>query len=68
LVYTCPPWGWKDKQISAFLTAMHRYISYVLTILVAGHIAAAIYHVVVGKERVIARMLPARFGKRRSAT
>jgi len=56
-----PPWGWEDRQISAFLTAAHHYISYVFTILVVGHIAAASYHVVVGKERIVARMLPTWF-------
>ena len=63
-----PPWGWENRQISALLTALHRYISYGFTMLVAGHIAAAIYHGVVGKERIVARMLPAWFGSRGSAT
>ncbi len=63
-----PPWGWEDREISAFLTAVHRYISYVFTILVAGHVAAAIYHGAVGRERIVARMLPASFESRRSAT
>lgn len=56
-----PPWGWEDSAVSAFLTAVHHYTAYVFTILIAGHIAAAIYHGVAGKERIVARMLPARF-------
>jgi cytochrome b561 len=59
-----PPWGWQDSAISGFLTAVHRYTSYFFTALVAGHITAAIYHGMVRKERIVARMLPARFGSR----
>jgi cytochrome b561 len=63
-----PPWGWEDSAVSGFLIAVHRYIAYVFTSLVAGHIAAAIYHGVVGKEHIVARMLPARFESRGSQT
>jgi cytochrome b561 len=62
-----PPWGWEDSAVSGYLIAVHHYTSYVFTTLVAGHIAAAIYHGVVGKERIVARMLPATFESRTSA-
>jgi cytochrome b561 len=55
-----PPWGRPDSTVSRYLLALHHYTSYVFTTLVAIHIAAAIYHGVIGKERIVARMLPAR--------
>ncbi len=62
-----PPWGWEDSAVSRYLIAVHHYTAYVFTTLVAGHIAVALYHGVVGKERIVARMLPATFASRRSA-
>ncbi len=61
------PWGWPDSAVSADLIAVHHYTAYIFTLLIAGHIAAALYHTVLGKERIVARMLPATFARRGSA-
>lgn len=58
--YPLPPWGWEDKGISAALVTVHRYTSDVLVVLILGHIAAALYHLLIRRDRVVERMLPGR--------
>lgn len=53
-----PPWGPEDKQISAMLLAVHGYTSYLFIALISGHVAAALYHLLVKRDSIFQRMLP----------
>lgn len=56
--YPLPPWGREDKAISAIFTGIHLFASYVLVTLIAIHIAAALKHLLLDKDKVFQRMLP----------
>lgn len=50
----------KDKQLGEDLEEIHEWLAYVLAILVAIHIAAALKHQFVDRDGLIGRMLPRR--------
>lgn len=52
------PWGWEDPRIATVFRTVHRYSVDVLVILLAGHIAAALHHLLVRRDRVVQRILP----------
>lgn len=53
-----PHWGWKDETLNTFFNAIHIVDSYLLLTLVAIHMAAALRHLLVLRDRVFQRMLP----------
>jgi cytochrome b561 len=59
---TVPGWGWKDDALKDFFSAVHYSTAWSFMVLIGLHVAAAIKHLLVDRDRVFARMLP---GKRR---
>lgn len=58
---TVPGWGWKDDALKDFFSTVHYSTARCFMVLIGLHIAAAIKHLMVDRDRVFARMLP---GKR----
>ena len=57
-VATIPPLAAPNQAVAAGVLMLHRYLA-IFTVAVAGmHIAAALFHYVVRKDGVLARMLP----------
>jgi cytochrome b561 len=50
------PWGTDDKSIYAVFNGTHDALALVFTVLVAGHIAFALYHAFVVRDGLLARM------------
>ena len=48
----------KDKALGHLLGNVHQNLNYILLLLVAGHIAAALKHHYVDRDAIFARMLP----------
>jgi cytochrome b561 len=55
-----PPVTEKDEKFSEVIFGYHKLAASILLALIAVHIAAAIYHRFVRKDRVVERMLPRR--------
>ena len=55
--WNLPPILAKDKELGAFLYEAHGVIGWLILILVAVHIGAALKHAFVKKDRVLRRML-----------
>jgi cytochrome b561 len=49
-----------DKSLAEVLKPLHRYLAYLLALLVAGHVAAALKHHFVDRDRLLHRMWPDR--------
>ena len=58
--YPLPRLGWEDKSIYYFFNRFHVYLSHVFAVLIAIHIAAALKHLLLDRDQVFQRMLPAR--------
>jgi cytochrome b561 len=58
-VWKLAPWGRDDKQLYDLFRGLHGILAWTLAVLVALHVAAAIYHAV-RRDGVVARMLPLR--------
>lgn len=56
--YPLPPWGWEDKAISALLTKIHVFTSYIFVALIIIHVVAAFKHFLLDRDQVLQRMLP----------
>jgi cytochrome b561 len=48
----------KDKALGHFLKEVHEALSYLLLLLLAGHVAAALKHHWIDKDDILKRMLP----------
>jgi cytochrome b561 len=53
-----PPLFEPNKPVARFFNEVHEISAWIITILVVGHIAAALWHRVVKKDDVLQRMLP----------
>lgn len=53
-----PPWGPEDQRMSALFASIHEYAAYAMTILLAGHVGAALYHLIIKRDTIFRRMLP----------
>ena len=58
--YPLPVLGWADKTIYAFFNRFHVWLSHFFAILVVIHIAAALKHLLIDRDQVLQRMLPAK--------
>jgi cytochrome b561 len=47
-----------DELLSAAGELAHQWVAYILDVLLAGHIAAVIWHQWIKKDSVLARMMP----------
>jgi len=54
-----PQWGWKDQVLNELFTEFHVFCSIVLLSLIILHVLAALLHLLVLKDGVFQRMLPA---------
>ena len=52
------PWGADDPALYAFFNGAHGLLGFALSVLVAGHVLAALYHALVRKDGVWERMRP----------
>jgi len=50
----------KDKALGHFLKEVHEALNYLLLLLLAGHVAAALKHHWIDKDDILNRMLPRR--------
>ena len=57
---TWPAWGWKDDAIKGAMSAVHLYTSWVLVAAIALHVAGALKHALVERDRLLQRMWPRR--------
>lgn len=53
-----PPWGPEDERMSAVFATIHEYAVYAFTLLLVGHVGAALYHLIIRRDTVFQRMLP----------
>jgi cytochrome b561 len=65
---TLPAWGWKDDAIKAAMSTVHLVTSWVLLGAFVLHIAAAIKHALIDRDRVLHRMLVGRAAPPLAAT
>lgn len=56
--YPLPPWGTDDKSIYGLLNGAHDVLAFVFTAAVIGHIALALYHRIIARDGLSARMMP----------
>jgi cytochrome b561 len=57
---TLPGWGWKDEALKDFFSAVHLAGAVIFITLIAVHVAAALKHLLVDRDGVFERMLPAK--------
>jgi cytochrome b561 len=50
----------KDRALGATLQAVHQTLNYLLIVVVAGHVLAALKHHWIDKDNILRRMLPSR--------
>lgn len=55
--FNLPPIWWEDRAFSNQMMALHRWLGIVIAVLALVHIAAALQHHFVRKDRVLMRML-----------
>ncbi|MGH8800810.1 MAG: cytochrome b [Casimicrobiaceae bacterium] len=55
-----PHWGWDDVARRTLYANAHRVITWVFALLIAVHVAAALKHLLIDRDGVVARMLPRR--------
>lgn len=55
---TVPGWGWKDDALKDLFSAVHYSAAWCFMVLIGLHIAAALKHLLIDRDRVFARMLP----------
>jgi cytochrome b561 len=53
-----PPWGADDRGIYEFFNGLHLTVSYVLMLLIAIHVLAALKHILYPRHGILRRMLP----------
>ena len=51
-----PAWGWKDEELKDFMSAMHLTTSWVLLGAVTLHVAGALKHWLIDRDRLVERM------------
>ena len=54
-----PQWGWDDKPLRTFFGEVHGIVALALAVLVAIHVLAALKHLLVNRDQVFQRMVPA---------
>ncbi|MGD2141241.1 MAG: cytochrome b [Burkholderiales bacterium] len=59
-LFKIPPMGPQERVLWDFFQGVHENTAYVLMFVLAVHILAALYHLIVAKDGVFQRMLPGR--------
>jgi len=55
-----PNWGWEDKPLRELFASVHYVVAVLLATLIAVHVLAAFKHLLVDRDGVFGRMMPAR--------
>lgn len=55
-----PHWGWDDVAQRTQYANAHRVITWIFAVLIVVHVAAALKHLLVDRDGIVARMLPGR--------
>jgi cytochrome b561 len=58
--YPLPRLGWEDRTIYQVFNTVHVYVSHFFVVLIAIHVGAALKHLLVDRDQVFQRMIPAR--------
>jgi cytochrome b561 len=61
-LFSVPPIVGKNEELAKQLFALHRWVGWVVIVLVATHVSAALYHYFVRHDTVLQRMLPRAMG------
>jgi cytochrome b561 len=61
-LFELPPIVAKNEALATQLFAIHRWIGFLVIVLVLMHISAALYHYVIRRDNVLQRMLPRAMG------
>jgi cytochrome b561 len=54
--WVIPAWGWKDEGIKEFMSALHFVGAITIGTLVVVHLAGALWHALVLRDGLLARM------------
>jgi cytochrome b561 len=60
--FELPPIIGKNEALSEQLFAIHRWVGYLLIVIVLTHVSAALFHTFIRRDNVINRMLPRALG------
>jgi cytochrome b561 len=60
-VVPLPDWVAVDRELSNSLKPLHHWLAYALGGVVALHVAGALKHLIIDRDQLLQRMLPARF-------
>lgn len=63
-----PQWGWEDELLNTIFNTIHAYSGKVLAGLIALHILGAMTHLIIYRDPVVGRMIPAGGKRRRSGS
>jgi cytochrome b561 len=61
-LFTLPPIVGQDEALATPLFTLHRWVGYLLILLVLTHVSAALYHHFIRGDHVLQRMLPRAIG------
>lgn len=61
-LFNLPPIVGKDEALSEQLFTLHRWVGYLVILLVLAHVGAALYHYFIRNDNVLRRMLPRAMG------
>jgi cytochrome b561 len=61
-LFNLPPIVGENEQLATQLFTLHRWVGWLVIVLVLTHIAAALYHFFVRRDNVLPRMLPRALG------
>jgi cytochrome b561 len=53
-----PKWGWDDKQLRELWFTIHEISAWILIALIVLHLAGALKHQLIDRDRLVQRMLP----------
>ncbi|MCU0804952.1 MAG: cytochrome b [Burkholderiales bacterium] len=59
-LFELKPWGPDDKRMYSFFNGVHDWLAWTAAVLVAIHVAAALKHALIDRDRVLQRMVPSR--------
>jgi cytochrome b561 len=61
-LFSLPPIAGKNEELAKQLFAIHRWVGWLVIVLVLTHVSAALYHYFIRRDTVLQRMLPRAMG------
>ncbi len=61
-LFSLPPIVGKNEELAKQLFAIHRWVGWLVIVLVLTHVGAALYHYFIRRDKVLQRMLPRAMG------